>query len=240
MALEKQALARGAGSTSSDSGMVLRAIRKDPESNERIISLLQEVGELLYGVDHINKLNGEQRSNWVKRSNEFAKAQGNFSSFLALLEEMFEEARKDDERLLEAELEDLEARFSLEAKLASRDQERKGEREAEKREQDRAVFDVELEEKKQSTEEKAALHTQTLKERETRRKLRRAQDVELICITAFSALLSGILIVYGVVHEELLFVGGSSLAATITLAGVAKLAVSWEGRSATKESEEPH
>jgi flagellar biosynthesis GTPase FlhF len=229
----------GGGGTSSATGMVPRSIRKDPETNERILALLQEVGEFLYGVTQISDLDREQLGNWVKRSHEFAKVQGDFSSLLALLEQMFEEARKDDKRLLEAELEDLEDRFILDARLASKNQERKEEREAEERERDRALFDARLSDEKQSTEERAALLAQGLKERETTRKLQRAQDLLLILVTAFFALLSGVLIVYGVVHGEIFFVGGSGVTATITLGGVAKLAVGWESAPARKDDDAP-
>jgi hypothetical protein len=217
--------------------MVLPSIRKDPNSNERIIALLQGVGELLYGVDHLRKLDGAQRSNWIKRSNEFAKAQGDFSSLLALLEQVFEEAREQDRRVVEAELQDLEDRFILEAKIASENQKRKVERESEEREHGRALSEVELEEKKRGIEESSTLHAQTMRERETDRKLRRAQGTLVLCVTGFFALLSGALVLYGVVHEETLFVGGSGVTAAITLGGILGRAIGWEGKPATETGE---
>lgn len=218
--------------------MVFRSIRKDPATNEKTVALLQGVGEFLYGVDQISDLDREQLANWIKRSHDFAEAQGSFSDLLKLLEQMFEEAREDDKRLLEAELEDLEDRFILDATLASKDLQHKQEREAEQRDRDRTLFAAKVESKKQSTEERAALLTQKLKERETNRKLRRAQDVLVICVTAFFAVLSGVLIVYGVTQEEIFFVGGSGVSATITLGGVARLAVSWGGEPQAGEDDD--
>jgi len=238
MALKHELATKGSGATSSATGMVLRSIRKDLAANEKTIALIQGVGEFLYGVDQLSDLSGEQMANWVKRSNEFAEVQGDLSGLLDLLGQVFEEAREDDKRLLEAELKDLEDRFTFDARIASREQRLKEKREAEERERDRTTFYAEIEGEKQSTEEKAALLAQGLKERETKRKLRRAREVVLICVAAFFAALSGVLIVYGVLHEEIFFVGGSAVSATVTLGSIARLAVRWEDDSSQGESSE--
>lgn len=174
-----------------------------------------------FGVSQIEDLDLEQQHSWIKFSSAIA---ADFSQLATLVKAVIREERDADLRLLEAETIDIAERRKADEKRAGKDQKRKEAREDEERGRAAKRFEIEVENQEQELVERAERHAQDLKDRETGRKA-----------TVFCIALSALLIGFGVVSGELIFVGGSGFSAAIAIAGFAKFFLGWGGRPSSPQ-----
>lgn len=210
------------GAPQASSGLVLRSIKDGPEGGQ-LISLIQQIGELRFGVKRIEELNAEQKHNWIKLSNAIARAQGDYSRLTALIAEVIEELGVAEISLSRAKVADLERRREVFEKQAAEERNREEAREHAEEERKDALFKVVLADQELGLRERESSHAQYISDR----KVRRAWDMTLIGISVFSVLLSAFLIVFAVVHEKLIFLGGSGVTAVIAVAGIVRIVWGW-------------
>jgi hypothetical protein len=218
---------RGTGTTQTSDDLVLRSIKSNKESNEKIGPFLQQLGELYFGVQQIEDLDPQELHSWIKFSTSVAKAQNNLSELAEVLKKAVEQELDADLRLLQAEVEDIERRRKADAKFAAKNQKRKEAQEDTDEKRREALFQEAQTERAQERDERSECHHQGIKERETRRKIYRVRESVLIGITVFCVLLAAFLIIFGVTHDKLIFIGGSGVSAIIAIGGFAKLVFGW-------------
>jgi hypothetical protein len=215
--------ARKGKTGTSSCGLIVRSIKNDPQKNQQVGGIMQQIGEMAFGVKNIEELDAEQRHSWIKFSDAVGRAQGDYASLVRVLKHVAQEEHEADIRRVEAEIRDLDKRRKSDEKLRARDQERKEAREDAEAEREETLFRCELDERRQASEEKAQVHAQGLKERETTRKVKRARDGILLGATVFCILFSAFLITIGVAQDKPWFIGGSSVSAGIAIAGFVKM-----------------
>lgn len=224
MASRTHSLARGkTGTTKPEDGLIVRAIKNDEKVDGDVEYLLQQFGEFYFGVERIEELGAEDRHGWIKFSTTVGKAHHNLSKLAEVIEGAIQSELDADLGLIQAEIEVLEKRQDEDAVRAQRNQDRKEAREDVAEERKDAAFAQYLADREQKRAVDLACHQQDLTERETRRKVYRAREGVLIGITIFCVLLSAFLIIFGVAHDKLIFIGGSGVSATIAIGGFAKL-----------------
>jgi Fe2+ transport system protein B len=229
------------GSTKSGNGLVVRAIKNDQQVSEQVEYLLQEFGEFYFGAERIEELDGEDRRGWIKFSTTVGKAHHNLSKLAEVMEKAVESEVAADLELIQAEIEALERRQDGDSERAQRNQERREVRENAAEARKEAVFLEDIADRKQERELEFASHNQEMAERETRRRIYRVRESVLLGITVFCVLLAAFLIVFGVTHDKLIFIGGSGVSAIIAIGGIAKLIFDWgDSSSATEDKTEPN
>jgi hypothetical protein len=101
----------GGGSPAKDPhGLVIRAIKNDPGGKEEIIGLVQQLGELRFGVKYIEELSAEQQRSWIMFNHSVNKAQGDYAGLVGLIERVIEEERDADLHLIQVKIDDLRER----------------------------------------------------------------------------------------------------------------------------------
>jgi DNA-binding TFAR19-related protein (PDSD5 family) len=185
-----------AGASPASNGLVVRAIKNDPAGKEQIISLVQQLGELRFGVKYIEELEGEQQRSWIRFNHSVNQAHGDYAGLVRLIEQVIEEERDADLRLVEAKIRALKKKSKAEARRAAKNQQRKEEQE-------------DAEEKR-----KDALLQSNLQDQATWRN----NQQTLVRLTVFCVLFTSAMIVLGAVSEKATFLGGSGIGAGIAIA----------------------
>jgi hypothetical protein len=214
---------RGNTGTQTEFGMVIRALRNDPQSDKELMAIVQQIGELRFNKKKIEELKGESQRNWISFNHSVAQAQHSFTELMKLLEQAVKEERDADLERIAAEIDDLASRRQADELQAAREQERLEAREETEKAHDEAFFLLEITDIEQELGERKDKHLQRMTERETRRKLQLARDVVLLSLTILCVLVSSALIVVGAINQEPLIVGSSSVSAAIAITGFIKM-----------------